>query len=177
VNLKWPHPGYDVPLVPVGVPLACYEAPCRDYFCESSWLLRMGENNPAASMPLLTLSRRRGCRGRPRARGCRSCYPLVLIGRSQCASFLGRGAHVRFMPPGSHNIAVVDGTNVLRPACECCRFHDVGRFISCAGFSSHGSVRVVALDVPRVLSIGWSIVIEMVDGQNASLTSPLDWEL
>jgi hypothetical protein len=81
------------------------------------------------------------------------------------------------MPLGSHNIAVVDGTNMLPPACECCRFHDVERFISCAGFSGQGSVRVVALDVPRVLSIGWSIVIEMVDGQNVSLTSPLDWEM
>jgi hypothetical protein len=32
-----------LPLVRVKAPLACYEAPCRDYVCESSWLLPMGE--------------------------------------------------------------------------------------------------------------------------------------
>jgi hypothetical protein len=78
---------------------------------------------------------------------------------------------------GSRYVGLVDGTNVLPPACECRRFHEVESYFASAGFGCHGSVRVVALDVPRFSSIVWSIGIEVVDGQNASPTMPLDWEV
>jgi hypothetical protein len=135
------------------------------------------EENVAANMPLLPLFCRRGCRGRPRGRVCRSFYPLVLIGRPRCTSSLGQGGNVRFVPPGSRNVEGVDGTSVLPPACECRQFHEIESCVSCAGFGCHGYVRVVALDVPRFSSIVWSIGIEVVDGQNASPTTPLDWEV